>query len=71
MTAVTAVVEVGTATVQIMAQPPGQVEILAGLGGPPGRDGEMSAAIYDPRAIRADAFDLQHHVGVLDAGLFT
>jgi hypothetical protein len=71
MTAVTAVVEVGTATVEVASHPPGRVEILAALAGPPGRDGDMAPGVYDPRAIRADTFDLQHHTGVLDAGVFT
>lgn len=32
--------------------------------------GDMSAAVYDPQGITADAFDLSNHTGNLDAGIF-
>lgn len=46
------------------------VQITLGGVGAPG-SGDMVAAIYDPRGILSDAFDLANHTGVLDGGVFT
>lgn len=40
--------------------------------GPPGEAADaMSALIYDPRGVAADAFDAANLTGVIDGGVFT
>lgn len=47
-----------------------EVDISLGGIGAPG-SGDMVQAVYDPRGILSDAFDLANHTGVLDGGVFT